>query len=499
MRLRGYQERAVSETRTAMGRYRRVVLQLPTGAGKGVILGDIASMAVSKGNSVLVLAHSEEILKQDAGHCVRWGAATDMVFASTKDIPDGKCVCMMAQTARQRAKRDDWLRWLTGFSMYVFDECHRAEFDFMFDILPAEAYVLGLSASPARYGQQKQLGMEYAALVTGPTVAELVAGGFLCGCRLYSLDAPRLDDVEWSASRGDYVLGQMAAKFKSRPHYVGAVDNYMRICPGAKCLVFCCSSEQTIAVTKEFNDRGVKAKYCLSGDFDEDVEYSGERKEVIDGFGRGEFPVLVNYGILTTGIDQPDIKAVMLMFATTSVVKYLQCLGRASRMAEGKGGEFICMDFGTNYERLGRYEDDRDWGLWHKTGAGGGVAPTKICPNCGRMVPIQMNDCCFCGYHFPSKQEIYNAELQEIAARRSDSGEETIESWVAGKKLEGKSLNWILVNVCIRNPEHRKEAFMKAIRVLRKADGSEISQKYWWAFNKNILSKIKVRNKDEQD
>lgn len=494
MELRDYQKTAVAETKTALARYRRVVLQLPTGAGKGVILGDIASMCRAKGNSVLILAHSEEILKQDASHCRRWGADTGIVFAKTKRIPSEQCVCMMAQTLRQRVRKNDWLCWFKSFPMVICDECHRAEFDFVFDILPKKSFVLGLSASPARYGAQKQLGLEYNALVTGPSVKNLVERGFLCGCRLFSLDAPKLDDVEWSSSRGDYVLSQMADRFKSKARYVGAVENYKRICNGAKCLVFCCSSEQTIEVTRAFNDAGIRAKYCLSSDFDEDVEYSGDRMEVIDGFGRGEFPVLVNYGILTTGIDQPDIKAVMLLFATTSVVKYLQCLGRASRTAEGKNGEFICMDFGTNYERLGRYEDDREWGLWHNTGAGGGVAPTKLCPQCGRMIPVQMMDCCFCGYHFPTRQEVYTAELEEIASKEATGQDGTLEQWVAAKKLSGWSTNRILVNVCIRNPENKKQAFMKAISILRTKDGNEISPKYWYFFSKNILPKVKALN-----
>ena len=488
MELRKYQERTVNETREALGKYRRVICQLPTGGGKGVMLGAISSMCLEKGNSVLILAHSEEIIKQDAGHCRKWGADVAVVLAKTRKIPSERCVCMMAQTARQRVKKADWLEWLRGFTMLILDECHRAEFDFVFDIIPEKTFVVGLSASPSRYGQQRQLGLDYGAVVTGPSVKELIADGYLCKCRLFSLDAPSMDDVEWSSARGDYNLGQMADKFKSRARYVGAVDNYMRICPGEKCLVFCCSSEQTIGLTKEFYARGIDAKYCLSGDFDEDEEFSGERKAIVDGFARGDFPVLVNFGLFTTGLDIPDIKAVMLMFSTTSLVKYLQCLGRASRPAPGKNGEFICMDFGLNFERLGRYEDDREWGVWHKTSAGGGVAPVKECPQCHKLVAIQYHDCPFCGYHWPTQQETYRAELQEIA---DEHDVETIEGYVSRMKLAGKNSNWILVNVCIKNSDNQKEAFLQAAEVLG------LNPKYWYFFKKNILNKVKMRQDNE--
>lgn len=488
MELRQYQQSLIEEARLALSRHKHIIVQSPTGSGKGVLIGSMASMATAKHNHVLILAHSEEILKQDAGHARKWGVDAAEVYAKTRKMPEGaECVCMMAQTLRQRLKKSEyWQEWLwCNFRFIIIDECHRAEFDFIFEQQGIDrTFVVGLSASPARYGQMRQLGMDYGAVVVGPQVKELIDLGYLCRCRLFSLDAPSMDDVEWSYARGDYNLSAMAAKFKSKARYVGAVDNYERLCKGQKCLVFCCSSEQTINLTREFCERGIEAKYCLSGDFDEDEEYSGERKEVVDAFARGEFPVLVNYGLFTTGIDIPDIKVVMLMFSTTSLVKYMQCLGRASRIAPGKNNEFLCLDFGRNYERLGRYEDNREWSVWHNTGSGGGVAPTKECPQCHKLVPVSWTDCKFCGYHWPTQQETYIAELREIA---ENNEEESIAGYVSRMKLEGKNTNWILVNICLKNSKDMKGAFMEAAGIMG------LKPTYWYFFKKNILSKVKVK------
>ena len=46
--LRPYQQRIIQECREALGKYRRVILQLATGGGKGFICGAIVSMSLKK-------------------------------------------------------------------------------------------------------------------------------------------------------------------------------------------------------------------------------------------------------------------------------------------------------------------------------------------------------------------------------------------------------------------------------------------------------------------
>lgn len=485
--LRDYQSTQVVEIREALAKYKRVIAQCPTGGGKGVILGYVAGMCARKGSKTLIVAHRLEIVNQDAAQCKRFGIQPDIISQKQRKIPESMIGVGMAQTLQRRKDRAEWMAYLKSIKMLIIDEAHTSEFNFLFDCISPDCYVCGFTATPVRYGNMRQLGLDYNAIVTGPSVKELIARGFLCPCKLYSLDAPKMDDVEWDYGRGDYSLGQMAVKFQDRAHYIGAVENYQRICRDSKAIVFCCSSEQTIEITKAFNDAGISAKYVLSGSFDDDEDYSGERGEVMRQFKDNEFKVLVNLGIGTTGLDVPDIEAVLLMFSTTSITKYLQCLGRASRLAPMKKS-FYCLDFGGNYERLGRYEQDREWSVWHNTGKGGGVPPVKECPQCHKLIPVQMQDCCFCGYHFPTQTETYIAELHEIA---DNAEKESLESMVARKKLMGWKNDWILRDVCQKNPSNPKEAFMKAIDILRTQHGDSISPKYWFFFKEKKLGRVK--------
>ncbi len=66
-----------------------------------------------------------------------------------------------------------------------------------------------------------------------------------------------------------------------------------------------------------------------------------ERRQIIGKFKLGDLPILVNFGVLTTGFDAPNIKAVIIARPTTSVVLYSQMIGRGLR-GPMMGGEEDC-------------------------------------------------------------------------------------------------------------------------------------------------------------
>jgi hypothetical protein len=106
------------------------------------------------------------------------------------------------------------------------------------------------------------------------------------------------------------------------------------------------------------------------------------------------------------------------------------------------------------------------------------------------MVAVMYQDCPFCGAHFPTKQEVYEAELHEIL-QREDGEEETLEQNVARKKLAGWKNDWILRDLCQKNPDNQKQVFMQAIEVLRTQHGEKLSAQYWHFFKSHKLKKTK--------
>ena len=93
---------------------------------------------------------------------------------------------------------------------------------------------------------------------------KLLALGNILRSENYLFDAPKLDGVAVDYASGDYNQKQLRERFAKSERYSGIIENYQRICPMAKAIVFTTGGEHCIELTKQFNDAGIKAKYLLS-------------------------------------------------------------------------------------------------------------------------------------------------------------------------------------------------------------------------------------------
>lgn len=496
IQLREYQSQSVAEIRSALKDYRRVLFQLPTGGGKTVVFSYIAVSSQKYNRKVLIVSSRTEILKQNGGSLERMGLDVQYIDPKSRKIPTQNVCCGMAQTLKRRVEKQEWVDWLKTVELCIVDECHEQTPDFLYEYLSEKCFVLGCTATPRRYGHQRQLGSIFNAMVTGVTVPQLISMGFLAKAHHYSVVGPKIEDVPIDYGTGDYNRKALAAKFEDKRLYVGIVSEYLRIAPNTKAIFFCCSAKQTIEITKELNERGVSAKYLLSGSFDDDSQYSGERSTVIDEFHRNEFQVLVNCGIAIAGFDDKSIQTVVLNYSTVSLTKYLQSIGRGSRVTDGKT-DFTILDAGENYRKHGAYDSERTWSLWHSDKIGTGEPMLKLCDStkkdingkhgCDTWIPMTCSYCPHCGYKFPTDNDLYVLRLEEI----SETEQPTIAKFCAQKKLMGWKTNRILVQVLLSNEGKEKAAFMEC------CDALQLQYSYWYFFKKNVWDKIK-RKKDNE-
>jgi superfamily II DNA or RNA helicase len=466
--LRDYQSEAIIEIQKKFANgIKHVLLTAPTGSGKTVIFSDIAKKVFLKNKKVLILTNRTELLTQAGGSIKEIGINPFYIQAGAKYVSnDNNVYIAMAQTLRNRIDDYYWKKFLSSIDLITIDEAHLQDFNYIFESnIADDKFVLGVTATPSRSGKQRQLGLDYETLIDTVSVKKLIRDGFLVNCDYYGCGVPDMSNVGYNRMKGDYQESSMFKAFNSSKLYAGVVRNWNNLCPGTKTLVFCCNIQHAIKTCQEFNNNGITSKFLTSKVskpnhpkketegkmviYNEKMEayryfcenyyrYSGERDTILEEFKNGDFTILVNASILTTGFDEPSIETITINRATMSSPLWLQMLGRGSRIFNSKT-HFNILDFGDNQSRLGSYTEDRDWSLWHEESKGGGVAPIKRCgfdskdkpiyadnskeksdlfnhkklDGCGRFIHAGLNICPFCGFKYPEK-ESKDVDLENI-------------------------------------------------------------------------------------
>ena len=120
----------------------------------------------------------------------------------------------------------------------------------------------------------------------------------------------------------------------------------------------------------------------------------------LTGIKRGEIRALASMGVLTTGFNAPGVDLIALLRPTKSAGLYVQMVGRGTRLAPGKENCLV-LDFAGNVRRHGPIDLVRP----KRPGeAGGGEAPTKVCPDCDSIFALSAAECPDCGYVFPARE-----------------------------------------------------------------------------------------------
>ena len=105
MNLRGYQSRAIDDTRAAIRDGARApLLVLPTGGGKTVIFSAIAQSAASRGRRVLILVHRRELIHQTSSK-LAWVGLDHGIIAAGVPATDAQVQVASVQTLARRLAR----------------------------------------------------------------------------------------------------------------------------------------------------------------------------------------------------------------------------------------------------------------------------------------------------------------------------------------------------------------------------------------------------------
>ena len=385
MNLRPYQIESVTELRKGFKDHQRQLLCLTTGAGKTVVFSEIVRLSSHKGTQCLILTDRIELFEQTFKSIERTGITAQVLNANTRTFcPDKLVTVSMVETI---SRRD------TGTfnpKLIIIDEAHKGNFTKIIDRFP-EAKVIGATATPVG----KHLYQYYTNLVQTIDTPDLIQSGYLSPCHAYQMQDDFSDLV---VKRGEYTEQSLFGHFNNDILYGGVIDKWKEFTPNKKTIVFNVNIEHTQEMTKRFNEAGITS-FCVTS-----KTPKHERDAILSSFSKGEFMVLNNCGILTTGYDEPSIEVVIMNRKTKSLPLWLQCCGRGSRVYPNKN-HFTVLDFGQNHAEHGLWEMPRTWELKAPKKKKEQAAPVKECPECYAMNYASAKECVVCGFVYPQKEK----------------------------------------------------------------------------------------------
>lgn len=304
-------------------------------------------------------------------------------------------------TSKSSERNRELQRWIKQVTLGVFDEGHHYVDSGSWGKavrLFGDTKQLHVTACPER-ADGKGLGRHASgfvdAMVEGPTTAELIARGYLAPFKYIAPTSDlNVEDVPLTAT-GDVNTREMRKRIK-QSHIVGdVVAHYRKHAPGKKCIVFANDVETAGEIAQAFRDAAVPA-LALSGDSD-----VRDRERGLHDFETGALNVLVNVDLFDEGFDVPAVECAILARVTESLNKFLQMVGRALRVMEGKT-HAIVIDPVRNWERHGMPNWPRVWSLDDKEkgsrGRAGDLIAQKVCTACTQPYEAFYAACPYCGH-----------------------------------------------------------------------------------------------------
>ena len=362
------------------------LLVLPTGGGKTYTASTwLLQNALDKGKKILWLAHRQLLLEQAAESFQNYAFATETPNISsfsyriisgapsherTIDIkPSDNLLIISKDSIGRNLNRFD--NWLAGEDeiFFVIDEAHHSTAKTYRKVIEyvksrvKNLKLIGLTATPFRTAENEQ-GLLSKIFTDGTRAGQAVKNDVgivyqislkdLINARI--LSTPKLEtyytDKEYGADLGLKALESIQhldqlpkdieeeiATSTARNKLI--VETFKKKASEyGQTIIFVVSINHAIALTKLFNNAGIKAEYIVSNikDSSTGVTLSREDNErKIEDYRAGNIQVLVNVNILTEGVDLPQTKTVFLTRPTVSTVLMTQMVGRALRGEKANG------------------------------------------------------------------------------------------------------------------------------------------------------------------
>lgn len=359
IRLYNYQAEMKERIDVAFRSYRSVMVQMPTGTGKTVLLSEVVKSEEQRVKNpwVWIVVHRRELVEQ-----IRDTLDTMLSCPySTLDTTSP----LLSENSRIKVMSIQWLSrhyqdMAEKPSLIVIDEAHHAVAKTYAEVMNAypEARKLGVTATPCRLNKKGFTDLFDVLLQSWPT-KKFIADGRLSLYDYMSIKADSIDQrmvfgLTKRGADGDFSLKEMSEKLDVQPSIERLCDTILRYASNKKGIVYAIDIKHAEHIAEQYRVHGIHA-VAISSKTPND-----ERRLTIDKFKAGLIQVLVNVDLFGEGFDCPDVEFIQLARPTLSLAKYLQQVGRGMRVFEGKKFCLILDNVGL-YRLFGLPSDERDW------------------------------------------------------------------------------------------------------------------------------------------
>lgn len=340
--LRDYQIEICEKVNEAFGKHRSVMMQMPTGTGKTVVLASLVKQYLNRDAdcAVLIVAHRIELIEQTGAFLSHFGIDYGVIAGGKWPAVFKRVMVASVQTLSKNLDID------LAPSLVVIDEAHHTlvkTYQMLWTAWP-EAKFLGLTATPYRMSGDGFTDL-FEVLVDSWSVKQFIADGWLSPYDYYSIrpdseEQQEIDSLKKRGADGDFQMKELREKLDVRPSIERLFESFERFAFDKKGIIYAIDIAHAEHIAEYYRLQGVNAVAISS------KTPAKERAEVIRTFkDENSIQILVSVDLFSEGFDCPDVEFIQMARPTLSLAKYLQMVGRGLRPCKGK--QCLCYpDFG---------------------------------------------------------------------------------------------------------------------------------------------------------
>lgn len=385
-------------------------MQSPTGSGKTAIAAEIIAGLVKNGMRTVFVAPYTTLVEQTVKAFVSYGLPEPAIIWRDHPGYDPENLIQIA-SADTLIRRE-----FPDCDLVIVDECHIRRKKLLDIMADGNQKWVGLTATPFA----TWLGSHYENFIKVTTIRDLINQGYLSDYEVYAPTKPDLKGVKTSniAAYGkDYMESQIAEIMGDSTIVGDIVKTWMQKGENSPTIAFCVNVAHANFVTVEFNRCGVSAEVMTA------ETPNDERKRIIRRFEQGVTKIICNVGVLVAGFDS-DVRCIIYARPTKSEARWIQCLGRGLRTAEGKERCIILDHSGTvhrlglpcsiEYDELPSSSDGMEDSERKAKEKEKKEKLPKECPKCKYMKPAGEYQCKKCGYKPLAGEDVDVDESREL-------------------------------------------------------------------------------------